>query len=103
MTELRLVQVDAFADRPFTGNPAAVVPLDAWLADETMQAIAMENNLSETAFTVQTDGDADYALRWFPPTTEVALCGTAPLASGHGLNQGPGSAGRRRGGNKGVE
>ena len=51
MTELRFVQVDAFADRPFTGNPAAVMPLDAWLPDETLQAIAMENNLSETAFT----------------------------------------------------
>src|SRR3546814_12679591 len=88
MNELRLVQVDAFADRPFTGNPAAVVPLDAWLADETMQAIAMENNLSETAFTVPTDGDADYELRWFTPTTEVALCGHATLASGHVLIQG---------------
>ena len=65
MPEMRLVQVDAFADRPFTGNPAAVVPLDAWLADETMQAIAEENNLSETAFTVPTEGDADYELRWF--------------------------------------
>ena len=52
MTELRLVQVDAFADRPFTGNPAAVMPLDAWLPDEMLQAIAMENNLSETAFTI---------------------------------------------------
>ncbi len=85
MTELRLVQVDAFANRPFTGNPAAVVPLDAWLPDETMQAIAMENNLSETAFTVPTEGDADYELRWFTPTTEVALCGHATLASGHVL------------------
>ncbi|PWG03102.1 PhzF family phenazine biosynthesis protein [Sphingosinicella humi] len=85
MTQLRLVQVDAFADRPFTGNPAAVVPLDQWLPDETMQAIAMENNLSETAFTVPTDGDADYELRWFTPTTEVALCGHATLASGHVL------------------
>ena len=52
MTELRIVQVDAFADRPFTGNPAAVMPLEAWLPDETLQAIAMENNLSETAFTI---------------------------------------------------
>ena len=88
MTELRLVQVDAFADRPFTGNPAAVMPLDAWLPDETMQAIAMENNLSETAFTVPTGGDADYELRWFTPTTEVALCGHATLASGHVLIEG---------------
>jgi PhzF family phenazine biosynthesis protein len=90
MPELRLVQVDAFADRPFTGNPAAVVPLDAWLPDETMQAIAMENNLSETAFTVpDASGEADYELRWFTPTTEVALCGHATLASGHVLIEGP--------------
>jgi PhzF family phenazine biosynthesis protein len=82
---LRFVQVDAFADRPFTGNPAAVMPLDQWLPDETMQAIAMENNLSETAFTVPASGDADYELRWFTPTTEVALCGHATLASGHVL------------------
>ena len=85
---LRFVQVDAFADRPFTGNPAAVVPLDAWLPDELMQAIAEENNLSETAFTVPTTGDADYELRWFTPTTEVALCGHATLASGHVLIEG---------------
>jgi PhzF family phenazine biosynthesis protein len=89
MPELRLVQVDAFADRPFTGNPAAVVPLTEWLPDETMQAIAMENNLSETAFTVpDATGAADYELRWFTPTTEVALCGHATLASGHVLIQG---------------
>ena len=85
MTELRFTQVDAFADRPFTGNPAAVVPLDQWLPDEVMQAIAMENNLSETAFTVPASGDADYELRWFTPTTEVVLCGHATLASGHVL------------------
>ena len=83
--KLRFVQVDAFADRPFTGNPAAVVPLDEWLPDDVMQAIAEENNLSETAFTVPTSGDADYELRWFTPTTEVALCGHATLASGHVL------------------
>lgn len=88
MTELRFVQVDAFADRPFTGNPAAVIPLDAWLPDDTMQAIAEENNLSETAFTVPASGDADYELRWFTPTTEVALCGHATLASGHVLIEG---------------
>jgi PhzF family phenazine biosynthesis protein len=86
MTALRLVQVDAFADRPFTGNPAAVMPLDEWLDDATLQAIAMENNLSETAFTIPaTDGEADYELRWFTPTTEVVLCGHATLASGHVL------------------
>lgn len=88
MTELRIVQVDAFADRPFTGNPAAVMPLDRWLPDEVLQAIGMENNLSETAFTVpigDADGEADYELRWFTPTTEVVLCGHATLASGHVL------------------
>jgi PhzF family phenazine biosynthesis protein len=86
MPELRLVQVDAFADRPFTGNPAAVVPLEEWLPDATLQAIAEENNLSETAFTVPAaDGEADYELRWFTPAVEVALCGHATLASGHVL------------------
>lgn len=84
--ELRLVQVDAFADRPFTGNPAAVMPLDQWLPDETLQAIALENNLSETAFTIpDSTGEADYELRWFTPATEVVLCGHATLASGHVL------------------
>lgn len=86
MPELRFVQVDAFADRPFTGNPAAVVPLTEWLPDETLQAIAMENNLSETAFTVPAgDGQCDFELRWFTPTTEVDLCGHATLASAHVL------------------
>jgi PhzF family phenazine biosynthesis protein len=86
MPDLRFVQVDAFADRPFTGNPAAVVPLEEWLPDEILQAIAEENNLSETAFTVPaSDGEADYELRWFTPTVEVALCGHATLASGHVL------------------
>ena len=86
--KLPFAQVDAFAERPFGGNPAAVMPLEAWLPDETMQAIALENNLSETAFTVPTSGDADYELRWFTPTTEVALCGHATLASGHVLIEG---------------
>ena len=87
MTSLPFTQVDAFADAPFTGNPAAVMPLDAWLDDATLQAIAAENNLSETAFTVATpdDAEADYALRWFTPTVEVKLCGHATLASGHVL------------------
>ena len=88
MTELRFVQVDAFADRPFTGNPAAVIPLETWLPDDVLQAIAMENNLSETAFTIPASGDADYELRWFTPTTEVVMCGHATLASGHVLIQG---------------
>jgi len=86
MTELRIVQVDAFADRPFTGNPAAVMPLEAWLPDDILQAIAMENNLAETAFTIPAGGeDADYELRWFTPATEVVMCGHATLASGHVL------------------
>lgn len=79
-------QVDAFADRPFTGNPAAVMPLDAWLDDAVLQAIAAENNIAETAFIIPHAGDdADYALRWFTPTVEVALCGHATLATGHAL------------------
>jgi PhzF family phenazine biosynthesis protein len=76
---LSLYQVDAFADRLFSGNPAAVVPLAEWLPAETMQAIAAENNLSETAFFVR-EGES-YALRWFTPTVEVELCGHATLAS----------------------
>ncbi len=85
MTDLPFFQVDAFADRPFTGNPAAVIPLEAWLDDATLQAIAGENNLAETAFAVPTTGDADYELRWFSPTIEVTLCGHATLAAGHVL------------------
>lgn len=77
--ELRLYQVDAFTSELFHGNPAAVVPLDAWLPDALMQAIAAENNLSETAFLVR-EGD-DYGLRWFTPGLEVDLCGHATLAS----------------------
>jgi len=89
VTNLPFYQVDAFADRPFTGNPAAVMPLGEWLDDATMQAIAAENNLSETAFAVRSErGDADYDLRWFTPTTEVDLCGHATLASAHVLIQG---------------
>lgn len=87
MTSLNFTQVDAFAHAPFSGNPAAVMPLDTWLDDATLQAIAAENNLSETAFTVPTPGDPDanHALRWFTPTVEVKLCGHATLASGHVL------------------
>lgn len=84
MTELPFFQVDAFTPAPLTGNPAAVIPLDHWLDDKLMQAIAAENNLSETAFTVPVEsGEADFDLRWFTPTTEVALCGHATLASAH--------------------
>jgi PhzF family phenazine biosynthesis protein len=86
MMMLPLIQVDAFADRPFTGNPAAVMPLEAWLPDEVLQAIALENNLSETAFTIPDEtGAADFELRWFTPGLEIALCGHATLASGHVL------------------
>jgi PhzF family phenazine biosynthesis protein len=74
-----LYQVDAFASRAFEGNPAAVCPLGHWLPDELMQAVAAENNLSETAFLVP-EGDG-YAIRWFTPEAEVDLCGHATLAS----------------------
>ena len=83
--KLPFVQIDAFADRPFSGNPAAVMPLDEWLPDDVLQAIAEENNLAETAFLMPAEGDADYELRWFTPAVEVALCGHATLASGHYL------------------
>jgi len=80
--KLPLYQVDAFASEVFSGNPAAVCPLDAWLPDATLQAIAEENNLSETAFFVPAAGKADrFDLRWFTPATEVDLCGHATLAS----------------------
>lgn len=83
---LPISQVDAFASRPFTGNPAAVMPLEEWLGDGVLQAIAAENNLAETAFLIPDEsGEADYELRWFTPTVEVALCGHATLASGHVL------------------
>lgn len=89
MTSIPFFQVDAFAERPLTGNPAAVMPLEHWLDDSVMQAIAAENNLSETAFTIPSDSDdADYHLRWFTPTTEVELCGHATIASGHVLIHG---------------
>lgn len=80
---MRIYQLDAFTDRLFAGNPAAVVPLTDWLPDEQMQLIACENNLAETAFYVQTDGDARYQIRWFTPTVEVDLCGHATLAAAY--------------------
>lgn len=84
--QLPFAQIDAFADRPFTGNQAAVMPLDAWLDDAVLQAIAEENNLAETAFIIpDVSGEADWELRWFTPAVEVALCGHATLASGHWL------------------
>jgi len=77
----KIYQVDAFTDKIFSGNPAAVCPLEEWLSDEVMQHIAAENNLAETAFYVeQIDG---YHIRWFTPTTEVDLCGHATLASAY--------------------
>jgi PhzF family phenazine biosynthesis protein len=81
--ELKLFQVDAFASRVFEGNPAAVVPLDAWPDDSLLQCIAEENNLSETAFFVPLGGG--YRLRWFTPQAEVDLCGHATLAAAHVL------------------
>ncbi len=77
--KLPIYQVDAFADRVFAGNPAAVCPLDEWLSDETLQAIAAENNLSETAYFVRREDGVE--LRWFTPKVEVELCGHATLAS----------------------
>ncbi len=78
--------VDAFADRPFAGNQAAVMPLEEWLPDDVLQAIGEENNFAETAFVVRDGtGEADWELRWFTPTTEIRLCGHATLASGHVL------------------
>lgn len=89
MTSIPFFQVDAFAERPLTGNPAAVMPLEKWLDDDVMQAIAAENNLSETAFTVPSESDEfDYDLRWFTPAAEVELCGHATIASGHVLMTG---------------
>ncbi|QNQ09498.1 PhzF family phenazine biosynthesis protein [Sphingomonas alpina] len=77
-------QIDAFAAQAFQGNPAAVMPLATWLDDDVLQAIAAENNLSETAYIVPDDsGAADFELRWFTPGAEIALCGHATLASGH--------------------
>ena len=79
--KLPIFQVDAFAEELFQGNPAAVIPLKKWLSDKQMQAIAMENNLSETAFFVPTQ--AGFEIRWFTPMAEVDLCGHATLAAAH--------------------
>ncbi|WP_404799925.1 PhzF family phenazine biosynthesis protein [Qipengyuania atrilutea] len=86
MLRLPYYHVDAFASRPFTGNQAAVMPLEEWLSDEVLQAIGEENNFAETAFVVRDQtGEADWELRWFTPTCEIRLCGHATLASGHVL------------------
>ena len=78
-----IFQVDAFAGHIFGGNPAAVCPLEEWLDEETMQNLAQENNLSETAFFVKNENE--YELRWFTPEVEVDLCGHATLATAHVL------------------
>jgi predicted PhzF superfamily epimerase YddE/YHI9 len=84
MRTLSMFQVDAFADRLFSGNPAAVLILDTWLDETLMQAIAAENNLAETAFACRRGGDGDtFDLRWFTPTMEVPFCGHATLATAH--------------------
>jgi PhzF family phenazine biosynthesis protein len=77
--KIKIYQIDAFADKIFSGNPAAVCPLDNWLPDETLQNIAMENNLAETAFYV--NEKEGLRIRWFTPTVEVDLCGHATLAT----------------------
>ena len=81
--KIKQYQVDAFSTQIFSGNPAAVCPLDHWLDDELLQAIAAENNLSETAFFVPTE--LGFQLRWFTPLAEVNLCGHATLAAAHVL------------------
>lgn len=90
--KLKQYQIDAFAERAFEGNPAAVCPLESWLDDRIMQAIAEENNLSETAFLVPSGNCFD--LRWFTPVSEVDLCGHATLAAAHVLFDILGYAGR---------
>ena len=91
--DVKLYQVDAFTDRMFGGNPAAVCILEDWLDDALMQAIAAENNLSETAFAVASDGG--YGIRWFTPESEVELCGHATLATAHVLFEHAGFPGNR--------
>ena len=77
--KIKIYQIDAFADKIFSGNSASVCPLDNWLPDETLQNIAMENNLAETAFYVKEK--EGLRIRWFTPTVEVDLCGHATLAT----------------------
>lgn len=90
--EIPIYQVDAFTSRPFSGNPAAVCPLSHWPEDDVLQAIAAENNLSETAF-LAPEGDG-YRLRWFTPEVEVDLCGHATLAAAYVLMTRNGARGR---------
>ncbi|GAB2634594.1 PhzF family phenazine biosynthesis protein [Belliella aquatica] len=89
---LNIYQIDAFAEKAFEGNPAAVIPLDSWLPDDLMQQIAEENNLSETAFYIP-DGDG-FQIRWFTPGVEVDLCGHATLATAHVIFQHEGFSGK---------
>lgn len=86
MTDISFSQIDAFASKPFEGNQACVMPLDAYLPDDVLQKIAAENNVAETAFIVPA-GEARWQLRWFTPAVEVPLCGHATLASAHYLYQ----------------
>lgn len=83
--KLPLYQIDAFTDKVFGGNPAAVVPLQEWLPDDLMQNLALENNLSETVFFVpiKNNIEADFEIRWFTPSVEINLCGHATLASAY--------------------
>tara|TARA_B100000686_G_C16794620_1_gene981374 strand:+ start:953 stop:1753 length:801 start_codon:yes stop_codon:yes gene_type:complete len=81
MNRIKIYQVDAFTSDLFTGNPAAVCPLDNWLSDEVMQSIALENNLSETAFFIKKNNK--FFIRWFTPKVEIDLCGHATLAAAH--------------------
>lgn len=84
--KLTIYQIDAFANKVFSGNPAAVIPLQHWLQDDLLQAIALENNLSETVYFVQsTTKGADYDIRWFTPAVEIDLCGHATLATAYVL------------------
>lgn len=88
--KLTIYQADAFTDKLFTGNPAAVVPLEQWISDELMQQIAMENNLAETVFFVprnSTGKGSDFDIRWFTPELEIDLCGHATLAAAYILYQ----------------
>ena len=81
MTKIKIYQVDAFTSKLFSGNPAAVCPLDNWLPDEVMQSIALENNLSETAFFIKKKDK--FFLRWFTTKVEFVFFGHATLANAH--------------------
>ncbi len=83
--KIPLYQIDAFSSRVFGGNPAAVCPLERWFSDDALQSIALENNLSETAFFV--GGNSQYEIRWFTPEAEVDLCGHATLATGYVISE----------------